>query len=171
MKLLASPIQKNKKHSATFETRVRVFSYRTILCECNKVPLGKANKYRLEHWQDLEVRVLYCDRSIWDSVQAGWWVQAQTARAHAEGRPMRNVKAVRFRGANHFVSRRSYYCSFLPKADYNCILGALGLSSANIARFPGRCRRQEEEHTHGSLVEQPDGPSVHAGCRHLSGSS
>ena len=60
-----------------------------------------------DRWEDLEIRVLWCDRSIWDSVHAGWWVEAQVARARAEGRAMRNVTTVRFRGANHFVS----YCS------------------------------------------------------------
>ena len=59
---------------------------------------------RQEAWQNIEVRFVWCDRSIWEATHAAWWVQAQVAEARAKGKRVRNVTTLRFRGANHFVS-------------------------------------------------------------------
>ena len=56
--------------------------------------------------KEVEVRWVWCDRSIWKAIHAAWWVEAQVAEARAKGRRMKNVTTVRIRGANHFVSRR-----------------------------------------------------------------
>ena len=57
-------------------------------------------------WRDVEVRLVWCDRSVWEVVHAAWWVEAQVAEARAKGRQMKNVTTLRIRGANHFVSLR-----------------------------------------------------------------
>ena len=56
--------------------------------------------------KEVEVRLVWCDRSVWEVVHAAWWVEAQVAEARAKGRRMKNVTTLRIRGANHFVSLR-----------------------------------------------------------------
>ena len=57
-----------------------------------------------DEWRDLEFRLVWCDRSVWECVHGAWGVQAEVAEAREKGRLVRDVKFTRIRGGNHFVS-------------------------------------------------------------------
>ncbi|KAI0091390.1 hypothetical protein BDY19DRAFT_983760 [Irpex rosettiformis] len=54
-------------------------------------------------WNDIELRYVWCDRSVWELPWATWALQAELAEAEKAGREVRKVRLVRLRGANHFV--------------------------------------------------------------------
>ena len=54
--------------------------------------------------RDVEVRVVWCERSVWEMVLAGWNIKTEMEDARLKGRTVRNVSAVCLRGGNHFVS-------------------------------------------------------------------
>ncbi|KAI0744998.1 hypothetical protein C8Q76DRAFT_605350 [Earliella scabrosa] len=53
--------------------------------------------------RDVEVRVVWCERSIWETVLAGWNIKTEMEDARSKGRTVRNVSAVCLRGGNHFA--------------------------------------------------------------------
>ena len=55
-------------------------------------------------WDDVEVRVVWCDHSIWSSAWASEAIKAELDEAATKGKATRNINLVRIRGANHFVS-------------------------------------------------------------------
>ncbi|KAH9934518.1 uncharacterized protein BXZ73DRAFT_45795 [Epithele typhae] len=54
-------------------------------------------------WEEVEVRVVWCDRSIWPSAWAGKRLEEELAAAREDGKAMRKVQVARFRGANHMA--------------------------------------------------------------------
>ena len=64
---------------------------------------------RREDWTMLEVKYVWCDQSIWEMPWGVHLVQAEVEQARSEGRTIRDIQFVRFRGANHFVSSPSSY--------------------------------------------------------------
>ncbi len=57
-------------------------------------------------WRDVEVRLMWCDQSIWTMVWGPPGVSKELKEAREAGRSTRNISFVRLRGANHFVSHR-----------------------------------------------------------------
>ncbi|KAI0712946.1 hypothetical protein C8T65DRAFT_646206 [Cerioporus squamosus] len=53
--------------------------------------------------RDVEVRVMWCDRSVWETTHAAWCVAAELEDAREKGRLVREVHLARVRGGNHFV--------------------------------------------------------------------
>ncbi|RPD78506.1 hypothetical protein L226DRAFT_457815 [Lentinus tigrinus ALCF2SS1-7] len=53
--------------------------------------------------REVEVRVVWCDRSTWETTHAAWCVAAELEGAREKGRLVRKVTLARVRGANHFV--------------------------------------------------------------------
>ncbi|KAI0743330.1 hypothetical protein C8Q80DRAFT_1236436 [Daedaleopsis nitida] len=53
--------------------------------------------------RDVEVRVVWGDRSVWEVVHAAWAVKEELRAARAAARPMRNMTVARVRGGNHFA--------------------------------------------------------------------
>ncbi|RDX48063.1 hypothetical protein OH76DRAFT_696785 [Lentinus brumalis] len=66
-------------------------------------PIGNGNGNRND-LRDVEVRVMWCDRSVWETTHAAWCVAAELEDAREKGRLVRDVQLARVRGANHFVS-------------------------------------------------------------------
>ena len=56
-------------------------------------------------WRDVEVRYLWCDRSVFEVPVGMWGLRKELEEEKEAGRPVRNVTIVRLRGANHFVCR------------------------------------------------------------------
>ncbi|KAI0260307.1 alpha/beta-hydrolase [Gloeopeniophorella convolvens] len=54
-------------------------------------------------WDDIELRYIWCDRSVWLTVVSGWAFEAEVAEARASGKRARNHSIVRLHGANHFA--------------------------------------------------------------------
>ncbi|OSC96865.1 hypothetical protein PYCCODRAFT_1399794 [Trametes coccinea BRFM310] len=54
-------------------------------------------------WAHVEVVLLYCDMSIWETPWGTKVLLEELEEATKAGKSVRNVKAVRFRGANHFA--------------------------------------------------------------------
>lgn len=52
----------------------------------------------------VELRYLWCDRSVYEMPWGTWTLRAELDEAKAKGRRMRNINVVRLAGANHFVS-------------------------------------------------------------------
>ncbi|CDO72522.1 hypothetical protein BN946_scf184983.g5 [Trametes cinnabarina] len=55
------------------------------------------------NWTDVEVVALWGDRSIWEMPWGTMLLQRELDEAKKEGKRVREVKAVRFNGANHFA--------------------------------------------------------------------
>ncbi|KAI0779996.1 hypothetical protein C8Q74DRAFT_1197581 [Fomes fomentarius] len=81
------------------------------VCACPGSEKSCGNELR-----DVEVRVVWCDRSVWESVHAAWTVKAEVRDAetkssangngNADGRTgswRRKVTVARLRGGNHFA--------------------------------------------------------------------
>ncbi|TBU30271.1 hypothetical protein BD311DRAFT_755099 [Dichomitus squalens] len=56
-----------------------------------------------EEWRDVEVRLVYCDRSTWECVHAAWHTEIEQEEAQKTGLPIRKLFLTRIRGGNHFV--------------------------------------------------------------------
>ncbi|KAI0738065.1 hypothetical protein C8Q80DRAFT_1114191, partial [Daedaleopsis nitida] len=56
-----------------------------------------------DDWPDVEVRYLWCDRSIWEMPLAAFRLSRDLEEAKSQGKRVRIVNFVRFRGANHFA--------------------------------------------------------------------
>ena len=55
-------------------------------------------------WDGPEVRILWCDRSIWEPVWGAHVLREELEQSRGDGRKTRNITFARFKGANHFVS-------------------------------------------------------------------
>ncbi|KAI8974180.1 Alpha/Beta hydrolase protein [Trametes punicea] len=51
----------------------------------------------------VEVRVVWCDRTFWESPWSAYLISNELEEARKAGKPMRNVQIVRCKGANHFA--------------------------------------------------------------------
>ncbi|KAF5327565.1 hypothetical protein D9619_004821 [Psilocybe cf. subviscida] len=54
------------------------------------------------NWDDVEIKHVWCDQSMWEMPWATVCLQAELADAKKSGRVTRKVDMVRLRGANHF---------------------------------------------------------------------
>ena len=72
-------------------------------------------------WRDVELRVVWCDRSVWAMVLASRGVEDELAEAARTGRETRKISLVRLRGANHFVSAGRGDAS-AHGSDHACLL-------------------------------------------------
>ncbi|EIM81598.1 alpha/beta-hydrolase [Stereum hirsutum FP-91666 SS1] len=54
-------------------------------------------------WKGIELRYIWCDRSVWEVPWGTWALQAELQEARKAGKETRNVVLVRLKGANHFV--------------------------------------------------------------------
>ncbi|KAI0675557.1 hypothetical protein C8Q78DRAFT_988127 [Trametes maxima] len=52
-------------------------------------------------WKDVELRLVWADRSIWESPYLAHAMRYEVAEARKEEKAVRNVTLLRFRGANH----------------------------------------------------------------------
>ena len=60
-------------------------------------------------WRDVELRYVWCDRSVWEMPWGTWALQAELKDAKITGKPtIRNIRILRLRGANHFVRSASF---------------------------------------------------------------
>ena len=53
---------------------------------------------------DVELRYLWCDRSVYEMPWGTWALRKELEEAKQNGLPLRKMTIVRLRGANHFVS-------------------------------------------------------------------
>ncbi|PIL34407.1 hypothetical protein GSI_03182 [Ganoderma sinense ZZ0214-1] len=56
-----------------------------------------------EAWCAIEVRHVWCDRSVWETTWTTWNLRWRIAEARKKGEKLREVTSVRLEGANHFV--------------------------------------------------------------------
>ncbi|PIL33254.1 hypothetical protein GSI_04704 [Ganoderma sinense ZZ0214-1] len=56
-----------------------------------------------DSWRNVEVRLMWCDQSIWPMVWGPPLLHKELKEARAAGRSTRNVSFVRLRGANHYA--------------------------------------------------------------------
>ena len=64
-------------------------------------------------WRDVEVRYVWCERSVWEMTWSAWKIREELQEAKESGKKMRNLKVLRLPGANHFVSLRRLFHSDL----------------------------------------------------------
>lgn len=57
-----------------------------------------------DDWADIELRYLWCDRSVYEMPWGTWALRSELDEAKKKGLRMRNVTIVCLPGANHFVS-------------------------------------------------------------------
>lgn len=65
-----------------------------------------------DEWRDIELRYLWCDRSVWEMPWCAWSLSAEVEQAKSDGKHMRGIQIVRVRGVNHFVSVRTLSFTF-----------------------------------------------------------
>lgn len=63
-----------------------------------------------DNWADVELRYLWCDRSVYEMPWGTWALRNELEEAKQQGRRMRNITMARLSGANHFVSRLLSRC-------------------------------------------------------------
>ena len=66
--------------------------------------VGGAGKGREVGWTGVEMRVVWCERSIWPAVWCARCFAEEVEEAQKGGRAMRRADVVQVRDANHFVS-------------------------------------------------------------------
>ncbi|KAI0648547.1 Alpha/Beta hydrolase protein [Trametes meyenii] len=54
-------------------------------------------------WAGVEVRHVWCDRSIWEMPWGVKFIVEELEEARRAGKPIRDLQVVRFKGANHFA--------------------------------------------------------------------
>ncbi|KAI0776700.1 Alpha/Beta hydrolase protein [Trametes elegans] len=54
-------------------------------------------------WLDTEVRYVSCERSVWEMPWGTLALKEELAKSRKAGRPLRNVRLVFVKGANHFI--------------------------------------------------------------------
>ncbi|TFK94529.1 alpha/beta-hydrolase [Polyporus arcularius HHB13444] len=54
-------------------------------------------------WANVEVRNVWCDRSVWEMPWSVWNLRAKLESEKKAGRALRDVTLLRLKGANHFV--------------------------------------------------------------------
>ena len=64
----------------------------------------EADREVVNAWRDVEVRYIWCDRSVWEMTWTSWKMREEIQEAKASKKPMRNLQIVRLTGSNHFVS-------------------------------------------------------------------
>lgn len=58
-----------------------------------------------DDWRSVDVRVAWCDRSVWEMALGSYLLEKELAEARQAGKSPREVTSfVRVKGANHFVS-------------------------------------------------------------------
>ena len=72
--------------------------------EKSSAPESEDEEETTDAWRDVEVRYLWCDRSVWEMTWTSWKLREELRQAKEAKRSMRPLKVVRLRGANHFVS-------------------------------------------------------------------
>lgn len=55
-------------------------------------------------WDDLDVHVVWGERSVWEVPKAAWEMQKEVEAGRLAGRRMRKVQFTQVKGGNHFVS-------------------------------------------------------------------
>ena len=63
-----------------------------------------AERVGTDAWRDVEVRYVWCDRSVWEMTWTSWKIREEMQAAKEGGTPTRNVHILRLPGSNHFVS-------------------------------------------------------------------
>ena len=66
-------------------------------------PGREAEGHTGERWGKLELRMVWCDESIWEMMWTVACMRKELEEARVAGRAMRRVSYVRMRGENHFV--------------------------------------------------------------------
>lgn len=64
----------------------------------------KLEESRARCWDDLEVHVMWGERSVWEVPKAAWEMQKEVEAGNLAGRRMRRVVFTKVKGGNHFVS-------------------------------------------------------------------
>ncbi|KAH9856243.1 hypothetical protein C2E23DRAFT_772694 [Lenzites betulinus] len=57
----------------------------------------------VDQWQDVEVRHVLCEQSVWETPWGTMLLEKDMETARAQGLPMRKIRVVKIKGANHFV--------------------------------------------------------------------
>lgn len=65
---------------------------------------GAECESRTSVWRNVDVRVAWCDRSVWEMRLGSYLLEKELAEARRAGKSPRDVSFVRVKGANHFVS-------------------------------------------------------------------
>ena len=60
--------------------------------------------HALRRWDDVEIKQIWCDQSVWESTWAFHCLQSDLDDRKKAGKMSRKVDMVRLRGGNHFVS-------------------------------------------------------------------
>jgi hypothetical protein len=63
---------------------------------------------RAKVWSNVIVDVVYCERSLWPSIDSVWWLQTFQEEAQKRGTRGREMRISMLPGANHFV-RQMYF--------------------------------------------------------------
>ncbi|KAI0628893.1 hypothetical protein C8Q77DRAFT_1067169 [Trametes polyzona] len=84
-------------------------------------PMGSGK----EEWGAVEVRLVWCNRSIWEIIWGTYLLDEELTEEKNEGRIARDVEFVCLEGANHFVSiSSSNLCYFLSPEEGSIWIGA-----------------------------------------------
>jgi hypothetical protein len=65
--------------------------------------LSDAEAENIQSWNDLELRYIWCDQSVWELPWGTWCIQEELREAEETGRKVRGVTIMRLNKANHFV--------------------------------------------------------------------
>lgn len=55
-------------------------------------------------WEDIELRSVWCDQSVWEIPWGIMGLQTEIVNAKKAGKRMRNITLTQLKGTNHFVS-------------------------------------------------------------------
>ncbi len=91
-------------------------------------------------WRDVELRVVWCDHSVWGIAWVVKGMASELEEAKRTGVDVRRVSLVRLRGGNHFVSTIRNVRSLAANSLF-ILAGALGFSGESTAQLPRRRRR------------------------------
>lgn len=70
---------------------------------------GRQGDLEISDWNDLEVLVLWGERSVWQMPKAAWELEKELNEGRLGGKLMRKIEVVKVPGGNHFVSSIRLY--------------------------------------------------------------
>lgn len=104
---------------------------------------GAEREASADDWRGVDVRVAWCDRSVWEMLLGSYLLEKELAEARQAGKSPREVTFVRVKGANHFVSvpawpiGRSVHDGILTMYSATGALGHAGETFESIPRRRG----------------------------------
>ena len=87
---------------------------------------GGEGRQRTDAWPAVEVRYVWCDRSVWEMPWGVWNMRARVEEGKKSGESLRPFTLLRVKGANHFVSDEALQRWVIYGLTVAGMLGSLG---------------------------------------------